>query len=42
MNMKEFASALIIYHYSTSLGSIPDIIIYIFTIGMEYIDNLYA
>jgi hypothetical protein len=42
MNMKEFTSALIIYHCSTSLGSILGIIIYIFTIGMEYIDNLYA
>jgi hypothetical protein len=42
---KRSASAMIIYHYSTSPGSTPGIVIYIFTIGkdrqLEYIDNLY-
>ena len=45
MNEKESVSAQIIYHCSTSPGSILGIVIYIFTTGkdgqLEYIDNLY-
>ena len=45
MNEKGSTSAQIIYHCSTSSGSIPGIVIYIFTTGndwqLEYIDNLY-
>jgi hypothetical protein len=33
INNKEAASTQIIYHCSTSAESIPDIVIYIFTIG---------
>ena len=44
--MKGSASAQIIYHCSTSPGSISGIVIYIFTTRkdgrLEYIDNLYT
>ena len=35
MYMKGFASAQIIYHCSISPGSIPGIVIYIFTTGKD-------
>ena len=48
--MKGSASAQIIYHYSISPGSIPAIVIYIFTIGrslwsgvgIEILTNVYT